>query len=92
MMTSLMKQFGTKDFEWFCASEAILNTIFNLKSVDSHEYAKIFIENIGRKLYVLPKDDDSNPLDDINQSQINGAANNVDKLPLRKDLTELHYA
>ena len=39
----IINSFGTDDLEWFCATEAILNTMFNIKSRNSPEYAKYFI-------------------------------------------------
>lgn len=44
IISVIINKFGTHDLEWFCASETILNTLFNIKSRNSHEYAKLFIE------------------------------------------------
>lgn len=40
----VIHNFGTEDMEWFCATETILNTLFNIKSRNSPEYAKFFIQ------------------------------------------------
>jgi hypothetical protein len=55
MISVLNNKFGTQDSEWFCAAETILNTLFNIKSRNSHEYAKLFIEQLVRKLYIMPE-------------------------------------
>jgi len=44
MINVLNSKFGTSDSEWFCAAETILNTLFNIRSRNSHEYAKLLIE------------------------------------------------
>ena len=44
MLSSVNERFGTTDLEWFCAAESILNILFAIKSRNSHEYAKLFIE------------------------------------------------
>jgi hypothetical protein len=44
MINIINNKFGTQDLEWFCAAEAILNILFSIKSRNSHEYAKLFIE------------------------------------------------
>jgi len=44
MITVITNKFGTNDLEWFCAAESILNCLFNIKSRNSHEYAKLVIE------------------------------------------------
>ena len=54
MIKILVEKFGCSDLEWFCAAETIVNTIFNLKSKNSHEYAKLFIEQLVRRLYINP--------------------------------------
>lgn len=55
MISVLNNKFGTQDSEWFCAAETILNTLFNIKSRNSHEYSKLFIEQLVRKLYIMPE-------------------------------------
>jgi len=44
MISVINSKFGTQDLEWFCAAEAIMNCLFNIKSRNSHEYAKLLIE------------------------------------------------
>ena len=39
----IITNFGTEDLEWFCAAETILNTLFNIKTRNSPEYAKYLI-------------------------------------------------
>jgi hypothetical protein len=39
-----MNTFGTDDMEWFCATEAILNTLFNVKTRNQPEYARTIIQ------------------------------------------------
>lgn len=48
----LSQTFGTSDFEWFCATETVLNMLFSIKSRISHQYAKLFIETLVSKLYI----------------------------------------
>lgn len=57
MINVLNSKFGTSDSEWFCAAETILNTLFNIRSRNSHEYAKLLIEQLVRKLYLLPENE-----------------------------------
>lgn len=35
----ILNSFGTDDLEWFCATETILNALFNIKSNNAPEYA-----------------------------------------------------
>lgn len=51
MVSVVGKNFGTNDLEWFCATEAVLNTLFDTKSRNAHEYAKLFIDQILRKMF-----------------------------------------
>lgn len=39
----LVRTFGTEDTEWFCATEAVFNTLFNIKTKNAPEYAKKMI-------------------------------------------------
>ena len=39
----IINTFGTDDNEWFCATETILNTLFNIRTRNAPEYAKFFI-------------------------------------------------
>ena len=59
MIDYLIDQFGTDDLEWFCAAESILNTIFNIKTKSSHDYAKMFIEKLVKKMHT-PQDEEMN--------------------------------
>ena len=71
MMTFLVDQFdhGTTDTEWFCAAKAMVDTLFDLNTIDCHEYAKVFIESMIRKMYIPPSDPDPDPMDNqINSS------------------------
>ena len=94
MIKVIVDKFGTSDLEWFCAAETILNALFNIKSRNSHEYAKMFVEQLVRKLYLLPKNERSSryqpeSMADANEDQ---GFMSAEGLPLRKDLSELHYA
>lgn len=51
MLNVIGKNFGTQDLEWFCAAEAVLNTLFNLKNRLSHEQSKLFLDMITRKFF-----------------------------------------
>jgi hypothetical protein len=51
MVSVVGKNFGTNDLEWFCATETVLNTLFDTKSRNAHEYAKLFIDQILRKMF-----------------------------------------
>jgi len=44
MISVISNTFGTTDLEWYCACETVLNTLFNIKSRNSNEYAKLFID------------------------------------------------
>jgi len=46
MFKVLVRCFGTKDLEWFCAIESVINSIFNLHSVNGPQYAKLTIEQL----------------------------------------------
>ena len=51
MMELLEKNLGSEDTDWFCAAEALINCIFNLKDKRSHQFAKIFLESLTKSLY-----------------------------------------
>jgi hypothetical protein len=57
MISIINNKFGTQDLEWFCAAETILNTLFNIKSRNTQEYAKLFLEQLVRKLYLNPSNE-----------------------------------
>ena len=46
MMAQVIRTFGTEDSEWYCATQTVLNSLFNLKSNFTHEQAKTFINSI----------------------------------------------
>ena len=43
IMALLENNLGTESTDWFCAAEALINCIFNLKDKKSREYAKLFL-------------------------------------------------
>ena len=43
LLQVVIKTFGTDDTEWFCGTETILNTLFNVKTRNSPEYARYII-------------------------------------------------
>lgn len=51
MFTIVINRFGTDDLEWFCATETLLNTLFNLKSRNAPEYAKFLINQLINKMH-----------------------------------------
>lgn len=51
LLNVVINTFGTEDTEWFCAADTILNTLFNIKTRNSPEYARHFIQSLTRKLY-----------------------------------------
>lgn len=51
LVNVVIKHFGTSDLEWFCATEAILNTLFNIKARNAPEYAKYFINSMVKRMY-----------------------------------------
>ena len=44
LLTVVVNTFGTDETEWFCATETILNTLFNIKTRNQPEYAKSIIQ------------------------------------------------
>ena len=56
MLHVLIKKFGTSDTEWFCAAETIINTFFDLKLRNSHEYCKIMLDHLLDKIYAPQKE------------------------------------
>ena len=77
MLLVLVKNFGTKDMEWLCAAETILNTLFNVRQRVTHEQAKSFVNLIQRKCFV--------------QSEI-AQPEGLELLSLRDDLSDSHYS
>lgn len=51
MVSVISRTFGTSDLEWYCAAESVINVLFNIKSRNSHEYAKFFLDQIVRKMF-----------------------------------------
>jgi hypothetical protein len=51
MLNVVINTFGTEDTEWFQATETILNTLFNVKTRNSPEYATHIINQLTKKLY-----------------------------------------
>ena len=58
MISVISNTFGSGDLEWFCACETVLNVLFNIKSRNSHEYAKLFIDLILRKMFRKRSDEE----------------------------------
>jgi len=92
LLSVVVNTFGTEDTEWFCATETILNTLFNVKTRNQPEYAKSIIQQLSHKLYSDGKknqqiiiDEEQKVLDD-EASEIEGGT------PLRTDITDMHYA
>ena len=54
LLVEIQKKFGTEDLEWFCSAEAILNTLFNIKTRNAPEYAKYFINVLVEGMYTKP--------------------------------------
>jgi hypothetical protein len=51
LLNVIISNFGTDDNEWFCAAETIINTLFNIKTRNSPEYAKHLIQTLAKSLY-----------------------------------------
>lgn len=51
LLNVVINTFGTDDTEWFCATETILNTLFNVKTRNSPEYASHILKELAKKLY-----------------------------------------
>jgi len=88
-LTVVVNNFGTDDTEWFCATETILNTLFNIKTRNQPEYAKSIIQQLAHKLYTDGMLDEENKTMDQEDSN----AENADcGSTLRTDITDMHYA
>lgn len=99
LLNVVINTYGTDDTEWFCATETILNTLFNLKTRNSPEYAKTLIQNLTKKLYSDKKRSNNISLDEENKVMNDGGDfenfNNDQECngnPLRTDITDMHYA
>ena len=78
MMMVLVKHFGTNDLEWFQAAEAVINALFNLKSRNSHEYARMFLQQLQSRLHEISQQGDNR------SSLVQVGAN--------QKVTDLHFA
>lgn len=99
LLQVVIKTFGTDDTEWFCGTETILNTLFNVKTRNSPEYARYIIQDLTKRLYSdapMPTEE-SKSGDDVKienleaNSQIVNEEINMGN-PLRTDITDMHYA
>ena len=57
VMSLVNSQLGTDDLEWFCASQTLVNLLFNIKSAHSYHYAKLMVEQLIKKVYAMPSDE-----------------------------------
>ncbi len=67
----VIKTFGTDDTEWFCGTETILNTLFNVKTRNSPEYARYIIQDLTKKLYSDKPTSSSNTNEELKVSEDN---------------------
>jgi hypothetical protein len=65
----VIKTFGTDDTEWFCGTETILNTLFNVKTRNSPEYARYIIQDLTKKLYSDKPTSSSNTNEELKVSE-----------------------
>lgn len=103
LLQIVIKTFGTDDTEWFCGTETILNTLFNVKTRNSPEYARYIIQDLTKRLYSdvpIPSAEESKAddvkIENLESSQASQAMANEDASammnPLRTDITDMHYA
>lgn len=95
MFQVVIKKFGTEDLEWFCATETILNILFNIKARNSPEYAKYFINQLVQRMYNKPggqQQEEVNLDNEDNQVLDLTVKETLEVTTLRNDLTDLHYA
>lgn len=95
MFTVLIRHFGTENLDWFCAAETILNTLFNIKTRNSPEYAKFFIQKLTNRLYCADiledqKEDDLEILEDYQNMSQN--PHGIQNLELRPEVNDYHFA
>ena len=57
--------------EWFCASEAFLNTLFNIRTRNAPEYSKYFIGELVKKLYNVNAEGQANEQMDFEEHEQN---------------------
>ena len=77
--------------EWFCAAETILNVLFSIKERNSHEYAKLVIESLVRKLYSSSNERESNYHPE-SMADTDNCITSAEGLPMKANITELHYS
>ena len=66
LLQVVIKTFGTDDTEWFCGTETILNTLFNVKTRNSPEYARYIIQDLTKRLYSdVPLPTEESKADDV---------------------------
>ena len=66
LLQVVIKTFGTDDTEWFCGTETILNTLFNVKTRNSPEYARYIIQDLTKRLYSdVPMPTEESKADDV---------------------------
>jgi hypothetical protein len=88
----VIKTFGTDDTEWFCGTETILNTLFNVKTRNSPEYARYIIQDLTKRLYSdVPVPSSVEGGSSLNSQIANETEVNMVN-PLRTDITDMHYA
>ncbi len=101
----VIKTFGTDDTEWFCGTETILNTLFNVKTRNSPEYARYIIQDLTKRLYSdvpVPSSEESKGDDGMKIENLEGGSSLNSQIanetevnmvnPLRTDITDMHYA
>lgn len=88
MISVISNTFGTSDLEWYCACETVLNVLFNIKSRNSHEYAKLFIDQILRKMFRQRSDEEV----DLLRKRPESATKHLEPMPLKGDIQDQHYS
>lgn len=88
MISIIGKNFGSSDLEWFCAAEAVLNTLFNTKQRNAHDYAKLFIDQIVKKMF---RQREVQEVEEMRNQPADMVAN-TEPMPLDENLTDVHYA
>ncbi len=99
LLQVVIKTFGTDDTEWFCGTETILNTLFNVKTRNSPEYARYIIQDLTKRLYqdVPSPTEESKGGDDVKIESLEGNSQIINEEvnmgnALRTDITDMHYA
>ena len=65
MIARIAKTFGTNDLDWYPTAESALNTLFSLKSRVCHEYAKILIDQIVKRMFRNRSEDEREQLNQL---------------------------